>query len=103
LRICRLLVPPLLFRSNLGSGLNRAASQRLVRWVRGLSILPTDIDPNHGWRHRFKTQVRELGIDARVADAIQGHAARTAGKSYSDVTLKAKKAAIDKLPGLNLL
>jgi integrase len=75
----------------------RHLSKRLSMWIRGLNILPPDIDPNHAWRHRFKTQARELGIDARVADAIQGHAARTAGENYGDVTLKAKWAAVEKL------
>jgi site-specific recombinase XerD len=43
----------------------------------------------HGFRHRFKTIGLEAGISTRVLDAIQGHAARTAGDSYGDVTVKA--------------
>jgi hypothetical protein len=40
----------------------------------------------------------ELGISDRVMDAIQGHAGRTAGDSYGDVALKAKRDANEKLP-----
>jgi site-specific recombinase XerD len=61
-------------------------------------VVPEGVSPNHGWRHAFKTTGLEVGIDARVLDAIQGHAARTAGENYGDVTLVAKKRAIDKLP-----
>jgi hypothetical protein len=60
------------------------------------------VQPNHGWRHRLKTQGRDLGIDARVLDAIQGHAPRTAGEDYGDVSLKAKAAAIERLPRYSL-
>lgn len=54
--------------------------------------------PNHGWRHRFKTVARSVGMDSRVVDAIQGHAARTAGDDYGDVTVDAMALAIAKFP-----
>jgi hypothetical protein len=54
--------------------------------------------PNHGWRHRFKTIARSVGIDPRVMDAIQGHAARTAGDDYGDVTIAAMPLALAKFP-----
>jgi integrase len=71
---------------------------RLAKWIRSLDVADTAVQPNHGWRHRMKTVGRELGLDPRVLDAIQGHAARTAGEDYGDVTLKAKQAAIQRLP-----
>lgn len=71
---------------------------RVSKWIRALDIVSDDVAPNHGWRHRFKTVGREEGMDTRVLDAIQGHAGRTAGDAYGDVTLKAKKAAIEKHP-----
>ena len=52
----------------------------------------------HGFRHRFKTIGLEAGISTRVLDAIQGHAARTAGDSYGDVTVKAMAMAMEKVP-----
>ncbi|MET3355389.1 UNVERIFIED_ORG: integrase [Xanthobacter viscosus] len=71
---------------------------RLAMWVRALNVIAAEVDPNHGWRHRFKTVARELGLDPRVIDKIQGHAARTAGEDYGDVTLKAAYAAIKQMP-----
>jgi hypothetical protein len=38
-----------------------------------------------------------------VLDAIQGHAPRTAGDNYGDVTILAKKKGIDKLPGYDIV
>jgi hypothetical protein len=44
----------------------------------------------------------ELGISDRVMDAIQGHAGRTAGDAYGDVTIATKATAIEKLPWYSL-
>jgi integrase len=75
----------------------RIANQ-LAEWLRKEGITPDGVQPNHGWRHRLKTQCRELGISDRVFDAIQGHAGRTASDNYGDVTLKTKIDAIARLP-----
>lgn len=94
-------VGPLFYRAGTGEDRvrsSRVVADRLAKWIRSLNIVDPIVQPNHGWRHRFKTQGRELGLDPRVVDAIQGHAARTAGESYGDVTLKAKTAAIGKFP-----
>lgn len=77
---------------------SKTVSGRLSEWVRSLNVIPLDVDPNHGWRHRFKTVGIELDLHPRVIDAIQGHGARTAGEDYGDVTMKARKVAIDKMP-----
>lgn len=77
-------------------------ANRLATWVRKSADVPKGVQPNHAWRHRFKTQCRELGISDRVADAIQGHAGRTASDGYGDVTLKTKINAIDQLPAYDL-
>ena len=73
-------------------------SNKLSDWLRESKLTPAGLQPNHAWRHRLKTQCRELGISDRVVDAIQGHAGKTAGDDYGDVTLKTKIDAINKLP-----
>lgn len=75
----------------------RTVSGRLSEWLGSLQIVPPGVQPNHGWRHRFKTLGRELGYSDRVVDAICGHAGRTAGDGYGDVTLEAKLRVIDAL------
>lgn len=71
--------------------------KRLAVWIRELGVVGK-VAPNHGWRHRFKTVGREAGADGRVLDAICGHAGRTAGENYGDVTLKAKAKALAMMP-----
>lgn len=74
------------------------SSNRLSTWLRSSGLIPEGVAPNHGWRHRFKTQSRDLSLDPHVVDAIQGHAGHTASDGYGDVSLRAKKGAIDRLP-----
>lgn len=77
---------------------SKQISNQLGDWLRTTGLRPEGLAPNHAWRHRFKTQCLELGISDRVMDAIQGHAAKSAGDGYGDVTLKTKAGAIEKLP-----
>ncbi|TCD15258.1 tyrosine-type recombinase/integrase [Oricola cellulosilytica] len=78
------------------------AQIRLRQWLHRNDLVPSNMQPNHAWRHRFKTLGREVGIDSRILDAIQGHAPRTASEHYGDVTLRAMKNALDKIPRYNL-
>lgn len=80
----------------------QAVSARVGKWLQSEKLIPDGVQPNHGWRHRFKTLSREANIDPYVIDCIQGHTGRTASDGYGDATLRAKKAAIDKLPYYNL-
>jgi integrase len=101
---------PLFYRAGKGhNGKDRDArkasqqvSGRISKWLQELGVIPDGVQPNHGWRHRFKTLATEIGISERVADAIQGHAGRTAGDNYGDVTVVARKRAIDQLPAYDL-
>jgi len=75
----------------------RGLKNRLSEFVR--AVLPDkQVAPNHGWRHRFKTVGREVGIADTTLDAIAGHAASNIGAAYGDVTLKTKASAITRLP-----
>lgn len=80
----------------------RVTSGRLSSWLQDQGLIPEGIQPSHGWRHRFKTQGRELGMSDRVLDAIQGHSGRKAADDYGDVTITAKLRLIDALPDYDL-
>lgn len=80
----------------------RTVAGRVSQWLQAAKVVPEGVSPSHGWRHRFKTVGREAGVPDRTLDAIQGHAGRTAGDDYGDVTIAAKAAAIAKLPGYEL-
>ena len=74
---------------------------RMREFIRPIVPDP-NVQPNHGWRHLFTTVCEEAEINPRVYNAIMGHAGRTVAESYGDVTLKAKAAAIRKLPLFDL-
>jgi len=75
----------------------QGVKNRITEFVRKVVTDP-NVDPNHGWRHRFKTVGREVGIDGDVLDAIQGHKPRHVGGTYGVVSVKAQAAAIEKFP-----
>lgn len=85
----------------LGAG-NRHVSkvgEKLAAWVRETAgITDPNVQPNHGWRHTFKTRAQEAGIAERTADAIQGHAPRSVGQTYGRVSLRVMNEAISKMP-----
>lgn len=80
----------------------RVTAGRVSQWLQEAELVPDGIQPSHGWRHRFKTQTREHGLSDRIADAIQGHAGRTASDDYGDVSVIAKARVIDALPDYDL-
>ena len=74
----------------------RKVGDRLAEWVKGLGI--AGVQPNHGWRHRFKTVARRVKMDREARDVIQGHAARTEGERYGSWEPETLAAEIAKLP-----
>jgi integrase len=87
-----------------GTDLKRAQTvgNRIAEWLKDAGLVPPGVSPNHGWRHRFKTLAREEGQSDRIVDAICGHAGRTAGDTYGDVTVKAKYNVIAAMPPYEL-
>ncbi len=77
---------------------SKQVAQRLAVWIRSLKVVGDEVDPNHGWRHRMKTIARDLELDMHIVDAIQGHAPRTAGERYGDISLAAKDKVVRQLP-----
>ena len=77
----------------------KKVGERLAQWVRDdVGITDPNIQPNHGWRHTFKSMAIDAGMPERVADAIQGHAPRSVGQTYGSVSLKTLAAAVASLP-----
>jgi len=80
----------------------KKVGERLAAWVRSLGLTDLGVDPNHGWRHRFKTVGRRAGIDPAVLDAIQGHAPRTEGERYGRYPIEVLYDAIRQMPPYKL-
>lgn len=77
-------------------------ANKVSTWLQDSGLVRAGVQPNYAWRHRFKTQARDMGADIRVVDGIQGHAGRTASDGYGDVSLTAKLRVIDALPEYDL-
>lgn len=75
----------------------RTAKNRVREFVREV-FKQEGVQPNHAWRHRFKTLGRGLKIDSFTLHALQGHAAETVGDSYGDVPMQARISAINSFP-----
>lgn len=72
---------------------------RLGRWVREeLGISAKDVDPNHGWRHRFKSRAILANIPERYVDQIQGHAPTSASRIYGPLEPSLLYLEICKIP-----
>lgn len=77
----------------------QSAGAKVGQWVRNFAgVTDPNVQPNHGWRHRFKTVARDSGMDLEVRDAIQGHEDGRAASDYGEVSVKAMWEAIRKLP-----
>jgi integrase len=81
-----------------GNPHSKKVGEKLAKWVRALGIDHPELQPNHGWRHLFKTRARMAGIEADARDAIQGHAPRTEGEGYGDWPISVLADAIGRLP-----
>lgn len=77
--------------------LHTQMGSKLAKWVRSLGVTEVQ-SPNHGWRHRFKTLARRVGMDPEARDAIQGHAPKTEGQAYGEWPIEALRLEIEELP-----
>jgi integrase len=74
-------------------------AQQLAIWVRETAGLKDrDVDPQHGWRHSFKTIALGVGIEDRIRDALTGHKVTSVGRKYETPPVPMLAAAIAKFP-----
>lgn len=73
-------------------------SRSVAEWVRETVELDTGVDPNHGWRHTWKTRALGAGIEERLRDAITGHRVASVGRRYETPTLKMLAEAMNRFP-----
>ena len=77
---------------------SETTGKALARWVRALGIVDTSVDPNHGWRHKFKTDGRTVGINPNALDALQGHTIAGMNGRYGDFPARVTAPEIAKIP-----
>jgi integrase len=71
---------------------------KLAEWVRTETKRDKAVDPNHSWRHTFKTKALAVGIPERISDAITGHSTASVARSYETPTVGMKAEALSRLP-----
>ncbi len=76
-------------------------AENLGKWIRSLGADDPDLQPNHGWRHRFKTTARAVGMDPGTRDYMQGQVAHNESEQYGDFPPKVLLMEISKLPRLD--
>lgn len=81
-----------------GNPQSKKVGEHLANWVRSIGVTDPNVQPNHGWRHRFKTQARRCRMNIEVRDRVQGHAPRTDGEDYGDILADVCLREISLLP-----
>ncbi|MGU3408068.1 tyrosine-type recombinase/integrase [Methylobacterium brachiatum] len=71
---------------------------KVGKWVRATVRLDPGVDPNHGWRHTWKTRALGAGIEERLRDAITGHRVASVGRRYETPTLAMLAGAMNRFP-----
>ena len=78
--------------------LSKKTAENIGRWVRSLGVVDKELQPTHGWRHRFSTLCRGTSIAAEMANYIMGHVPVTAGQRYGGWRPEILGAAIQAFP-----
>lgn len=81
-----------------GNPQSKKVGEALARWVRGLGVSDPGVAPNHGWRHRFETEMRRADVDYEARHVLVGHALRTESGSYGTWDARALSREVEKLP-----
>lgn len=82
--------------------MHKKTAENLGRWVRSLGLVDTELQPNHGWRHRFKTVARRVGMDPGARDYLQGHAEHNEAEAYGDQPALVLERQIAMMPYFDL-
>lgn len=88
-----------------GSTGNSQASkvgQRVASWVRSIGINDPELQPNHGWRHRFATFARHVGMPDDIQRTFMGHAAKDVHAGYGNTLVITSYEYIRKFPRFNV-
>jgi integrase len=78
----------------------RKTGERLAEWIRSEEVGVTDeeVAPNHGWRHRFSSLARHVGMHVDVQNIVQGHAGDKVASDYGDAWIETAYREIMKIP-----
>ena len=75
----------------------RSVKNRLTIFARQ-TVKDPEVAPNHGWRHRFLTVGRSVGIDSGLLHRLTGHAPGSVGDAYGDYQLDLLERTLARMP-----
>lgn len=81
-----------------GNPQSKKVGEALARWVRKIGVSDPNVPPNHGWRHRFETEMRRAQVDYEARHVLVGHAHNTESGTYGHWDATALKREVEKLP-----
>lgn len=93
-----LFYDPKRHRKGAGTSPGELQGHKVAKWVREIVKLDPAVDPNHGWRHTWKTRALGAGIEERLRDAITGHRVSSVGRRYETPSLTMLADAISRFP-----
>jgi site-specific recombinase XerD len=78
----------------------KKVAERLAEWLHSLELIPEGVQPNHAWRHLFKSMARHLKMDREVEGFITGHRPKdsNASNDHGDRWVATMAAEIEKYP-----
>lgn len=90
------------FKPNSETSPAEQQTKKISQWLRTTVQLDPGVDPNHGWRHTWKTRALAAGIEERLRDAITGHRVASVGRRYETPSLSMLTAAMKQFPRYDL-
>lgn len=85
-----------------GNPQRKKVGERLASWVREIGVDDPNVQPNHGWRHRFITMARRLGMPEEVRRDITGHTSGDTDFTYGAKPIDVLQREIEKFPRYDL-
>jgi hypothetical protein len=84
---------------SVGNPQHKKVAQRVADWVRQtVGLTDKELQPNHGWRHRFITIARDIRMDPDVRRAITGHSALDEHGDYGDTLIRSSHRWLAEFP-----
>jgi integrase len=82
---------------------HKTRAEGLAEWARKAAKIEIgSVAPNHGWRHRFKTECRRISMDREVRLYIQGHAFKMEGEKYGFFPIDVTSAWMELFPAYDV-
>lgn len=77
-------------------------SRKVAQWVRDTVSLDKSLQPDHGWRHTWKTRALGAGIEEKIRDAITGHSVKSVARGYEHPPVTMLAEAMQRFPRYEL-